>query len=152
MLKLAWRFFAAGFTAMLLLAGPGPAVRADEDVPELKFTELYKGTVAPGTPVNFSDKTMAMAGKQVMLRGYMAPPLKATGEFFVLTKTPVSLCPFCDTDLDWPADIAVIYNIKGKYSPEAKLKIVGTLELGSKTDESTGFVSQLRLMNAEVVR
>lgn len=144
------KIFAAGCAAAFLLLVAGPLVRANEDVPEVKFTELYKNPAAPA--LEFSDKILPLAGKQVMLRGYMAPPLKATGEFFVLTKTPVALCPFCETDLDWPSDIAVIYNIKGKYSSEAKLKIVGTLELGSKTDESTGFVSQLRLINAEVIR
>lgn len=150
MIGIALRALAVGLAAVLLLTGPGPSVRANEDVPELKFTELYTNPGA--SPLAFSEKTLAMAGKQVMLRGYMAPPLKATGEFFVLTKTPVSLCPFCDTDYDWPTDIAVVYNIKGKYSSEAKLKIVGTLDLGSRTDETTGFVSQLRLMNADVVR
>lgn len=150
MLRSTLKMLAAGFAAVLLLAGPGPAVRANEDVPELKFADLYKNPNAD--QLAFSDKTVAMAGKQIMLRGYMAPPLKAGGGFFVLTKTPVALCPYCETDLDWPSDIAVIYDIKGKYSPEARLKIVGTLDLGSKTDESTGFVSQLRLLNAEVVR
>ena len=83
---------------VLLLAGPGPSVRANEELVEVKFEQLYK---ALGTPrLEFTDRVMGLKGKQVMIRGYMAPPLKANGQFFVLTKTPVSLCPFCDTDLD----------------------------------------------------
>ena len=31
----------------------------------------------------------------------------AQGDFFVLTRSPVALCPFCDSDKDWPADIIV---------------------------------------------
>jgi hypothetical protein len=135
---------------VLLLAGPGPSVRANEELVEVKFEQLYK---ALGTPrLEFTDRVMGLKGKQVMIRGYMAPPLKANGQFFVLTKTPVSLCPFCDTDLDWPADIVVVYDVKGTYPTEARLKIAGRLDIGSMTDTETGFVSQLRLMNAEVVR
>ena len=35
----------------------------------------------------------------------MAPPLKAEAAFLILTKEPVSLCPFCNSDQDWPDSI-----------------------------------------------
>ena len=39
----------------------------------------------------------------------MAPPLKAEAAFFVLTREPVALCPFCQSDADWPDNILVVY-------------------------------------------
>lgn len=39
----------------------------------------------------------------------MAPPLKAEAAFFVLTREPVALCPFCQSDTDWPDNILVVY-------------------------------------------
>jgi hypothetical protein len=144
------RVFATVVVGLLLVLGPGPQVRADGELTELKFEQLYKSPDAQ--KLEFSDRVRELVGKQVMIRGYMAPPLKATGQWFVLTKTPVALCPYCETDNDWPADIVVVYDVKGRYSPEARLRIAGQLDLGSKTDEATGFVSQLRLLNAEVVR
>jgi hypothetical protein len=39
----------------------------------------------------------------------MAPPLKAEAAFFVLTEIPMSLCPFCSSDADWPDNIVVVY-------------------------------------------
>jgi len=82
----------------------------------------------------------------------MAPPLKPDATFFVLTSQPVSLCPFCQSDADWPQDIAVVYLRKGAAIPfrtSADLvEVWGVLELGSKTDPATGFVSQVRLVEA----
>ena len=39
----------------------------------------------------------------------MAPPLKAEADFFVLTKMPMAVCPFCNTAVDWPDDIVAVY-------------------------------------------
>ena len=43
------------------------------------------------------------------MRGFMAPPLKAEAKFFVLTEIPMSICPFCSSDADWPDNIVVVY-------------------------------------------
>lgn len=85
-------------TLGLVIAGP---VAAAEN---LAFGEFYKETVRGLT---FTPKLAQLAGKQVTVVGAMAPPLKAVGNFFVLTKDPVSLCPFCNSDADWPTDILV---------------------------------------------
>ena len=88
------------------------------------------------------------------MRGYMAPPLKPEADFFVMTKEPVSLCPFCQSDADWPLDIVVVYLQEGTAltSNLEPIEVAGTLEVGSKTDPRTGFVSLLRIVDARLNR
>ena len=118
----------------------------------LSFAELYKSRSVLG--MAFADRVVRLAGQPVGIAGYMAPPLKPESKFFVLTRTPVSVCPFCSSDADWPADIVVVYlkNSTGFLQDGSAVSVSGILELGSKTDSETGFVSQLRLMNAAVQR
>lgn len=122
-------------------------VRAEPSA-SLTFAELYKSITVTG--MAFSDKTRSLVGKPVSIKGYMAPPLRAESNFFVLTRIPVSICPFCDSDADWPSDIVVIYlNAAQTFAHSGHpIEVTGQLEFGSKTDPDTGFVSQLRLMRA----
>lgn len=134
-------------TALLcLLIGVQTAWAASEN--RLSFEELYSGGGALG--LRFSDKVLSFKGKHVVIRGFMAPPLKADADFFVLTKEPVALCPFCQSDSDWPDNILVVYlSEKQRFvQNNAVIEVEGDLEVGSWTDEETGFVSQLRLRNA----
>ena len=121
--------------------------RAEEEN-RLSFDELYSGGGALG--LRFSDKVLAFEGKHVVIRGFMAPPLKADADFFVLTREPVALCPFCQSDADWPDNILVVYlSEKQRFvQNNTVIEVEGDLEVGSWTDEHTGFVSQLRLRNA----
>lgn len=114
----------------------------------LGFDELYKGFGVLG--LEFSDKVKAFSGRAVAVRGFMAPPLKAEASFFVLTKIPMALCPFCSSDADWPDDILVVYlSAKQTFVQyNATIRADGVLEHGSWTDPETGFVSQLRLRDA----
>ena len=114
----------------------------------LSFDSLYKYSVFGLT---FSDQVKQNAGKEVTVEGFMAPPLRAKGNFFVLTKQPVSLCPFCNSDADWPDDIIVVYLEKAEVFKQLNrtIKVTGTLETGSYRDPETGFVSQLRLVDAK---
>lgn len=143
---------APGFTRRSLLAAcltllvPGLAHAASE---ELRFTELYGKVGVLG--MEFSDKVIGLEGERVRIVGFMAPPLKAEADFFVLGKVPMAICPFCSSDADWPADIVVIY-LREKQTFERTTGLIaveGTLERGSWTDPDTGFVSQLRIRDAE---
>lgn len=78
----------------------------------LNFDELYGKISVLG--LEFSDKVKNLSGKKVRIQGFMAPPLKADSQFFVLTKMPMALCPFCSSDADWPPDILVVYLRKNK--------------------------------------
>ena len=118
------------------------------DLPQLAFPEMYSGVSVLG--LTFSDKLKSLAGKRVRMQGFMAPPLKADAHFFVLTESPVSLCPFCSTDADWPDNIVVVFLSDKQEFVQANrlIEVVGTLEVGSRMDEETGFVSLVRIVNA----
>jgi hypothetical protein len=122
------------------------------DLAPLKFEQLYKSFGVRG--YEFSDTLLALKGKQVVMGGYMAPPLKPESRFFVLTGQPLALCPFCQSDADWPADIVVVYlkaasALVGGGDP---VVVSGRLEVGFWTDPQTGFVSQLRIVDATFQR
>ena len=69
--------------------------------PTLQFAEFYQGGGARG--LILSDKLVALHGQRVVMAGFMAPPLKPALDFFVLTRVPLALCPFCASDTQWPA-------------------------------------------------
>ena len=112
------------------------------------FDEMYEGNPILG--LQFSEKLKSLAQKTVSVQGFMAPPLKPEANFLVMTREPVSLCPFCNSDQDWPDNIIVVYlSAKQEFvQPNRPIVVTGTLQLGSQTDEQTGFVSLVRLVEA----
>ena len=133
---------AIGVLATVAVAGRAAASEL------LGFDALYAANGVLG--LKFSERTLALKGKSVRLRGFMAPPLKPESNFFVLTREPVAICPFCSSDAEWPLDIVVVYAastlIPTNFSE--RIEVEGTLEVGSSIDAKTGFVSQLRLRDA----
>ncbi|WP_428927855.1 hypothetical protein [Marinibacterium sp. SX1] len=132
------RMFLAGSAS---LAATGPALAADDPI---KLRELYN------KDRSFSDLALSLEGRRVAVDGYMAPPLKAESSFFVLTKMPMSVCPFCETEAEWPADILAIYTKRMVDVVPFNVRIVtrGVLELGTFRDPETGFLSRVRLGDA----
>lgn len=146
------RSFPLPFSRRTLLAGllaacVAPARAAE---PLLTFDGLYKSFGVLG--YQFADGVLALKGQTVRIRGYMAPPLSAESQFFVLTREPMAICPFCQSDADWPVDIIVIYLAQAeKMLPGgSRLEVTGRLEVGAFTDPATGFVSQIRLRDAQL--
>lgn len=131
--------------AAALLAAPARAAVPDR----LSFAGLYKSIGVRG--MEFSDRVRQLQGQMVAIRGYMAPPLKAESRFFVLSSEPLALCPFCQSDADWPVDIVVIYlsRVMPLLSAGERIEVEGRLETGSWQDPESGFVSLLRLVDAE---
>jgi len=126
------------------------SIALEANAASLDFSEMYSGASSEG--LVFSDTLNSLNGSQVTMTGFMAPPLKPSINFFVLTETPMAVCPFCSTDADWPYNIVVVY-VDGSvdalpYDQEAT--VTGTLDLGSYMDGDTGFVSQVRLLDATV--
>lgn len=118
----------------------------------LTFDSLYKSVGVLG--IVYSDQAKALKGREVRMRGYMAPPLKPESKFFVLTREPVAVCPFCSSDAQWPVDIVVIY-LRDTLAPvnfSRRIEVTGTLEMGSWTDPQSGFVSQVRVVDAKVTK
>ena len=122
-----------------------PARAAD---PELKFDEMYAGNSVLG--LQFSDKLKSLSGKRIRISGFMAPPLKAEAAFLILTREPVSLCPFCNSDQDWPDSIILVRLAREQAFVQNNrlIEVTGRLEIGSETDPETGFVSLVRLVDA----
>lgn len=118
----------------------------NEEAAPLEFSELYSGASALG--LEFSPKLESLKGKKVRISGFMAPPLKPTLNFFVLTKVPMAICPFCSTDADWPDDIVLIKLSKAVTALpfDRPITVTGQLELGYQMDEETGFVSLVRIV------
>lgn len=143
------------FLAALFFSAMAPvaAVKAASDL-KLGFEEMYEGNPIWG--LQFSQKLKSFADKTVSVEGFMAPPLKPEADFLVMTREPVSLCPFCNSDQDWPDNIIVVYLSKKQefVQPNRPIVVTGRLELGSFTDKETGFVSLVRLVDAtfEVVK
>ncbi len=99
---------------------------------------------------SFSPLARACEGARVTFTGFMAPPLKADARFFVLTKMPMAVCPFCEPDADWPADILPAHTKrKVKIIPfNLRISATGIFRIGRHIDENTGFYSLIRLTDA----
>ena len=135
------RFFLTG----MLWVATGRAVA--EDGPVL-MRDLYN------KDLSFSDRARTLEGERISVAGYMAPPLKADSDFFVLTARPMAVCPFCETEADWPDDILAVYTKRSLKTVPFNVRIVttGALALGTFTDPELGFVSRVRLMDASYAR
>jgi len=130
-----------GFAPIAGILLPIPAAASDKP---LKLRTLYN------KDRSFSDLARSLEGTRIFVDGYMAPPLKADSRFFVLTKIPMSVCPFCETEAEWPRDILAIYTKRTVEVEAYNRRIVtsGVLELGTFKDPETGFVSRVRLVDA----
>ena len=134
---------------LLLCLFLGVTAAHAETEKRLSFDELYSGGGALG--LRFSDKVLSFEGGHVVIRGFMAPPLKAEAAFLILTKEPVSLCPFCNSDQDWPDSIILVRlaSEQAFVQNNRLIEVTGRLETGSETDPETGFVSLVRLADAK---
>ena len=133
------RAFALSAVAMPL------AVRVNATEGVILLRDLYN------KDLSFSDLAKSLEGERIVVDGFMAPPLKADSKFFVLTKKPMAVCPFCESEADWPGDILAIYTKRRiKVIPfNVRIEVQGVLELGTETDPDTGFVSRVRLADAK---
>lgn len=144
--RISRRSFVVGLAATAGLLAPSRTRAASSE--RLRFEDLYRAAGAEG--LKLSARVADLAGRSVSVRGYMAPPLKAESDFFVLTRYPMSICPFCSSAADWPADIIVVYLAASARTlePSQTIEVAGTLETGIKVDSATGFVSLVRLVGA----
>ena len=126
------------------------SIALEANAASVDFSDMYSGASSEG--LVFSDTLNSLNGSEVTMTGFMAPPLKPSINFFVLTETPMAVCPFCSTDADWPYNMVVVY-VNGSVDAlpyDQEVTVTGTLDLGSYMDGDTGFVSQVRLLDATV--
>jgi hypothetical protein len=142
------RFLALGPAALAgsVLLRPRAAV-AQEGGP-IRLRDLYN------KDMSFSDLALSRDGQRVEVDGFMAPPLRAESRFFVLTKMPMAVCPFCEPGQTWPDDILAVYARRTvEVIPfNVPLRASGRLELGDHTDPELGFFSRVRLVEASYAR
>jgi len=140
------RKFAFGALATSALATL-PAEPAAANGP-VRMRDLYN------KDLSFSDYARSMEGERIAVQGFMAPPLKAESEFFVLTKRPMAVCPFCETSAEWPDDILAIYTKRVVDVVPFNVRIItrGELDLGDYRDPETGFLSRVRITDATYER
>lgn len=133
---------------MASLAAGLPFPTSAEAGDALGFNELYEAET------KLTEKCQALSGKRVTMTGFMAPPLKAKAKFFVLTGVPMATCPFCETEAQWPDNIVlVLTDTEITATPfNRPITVSGTLETGFEKDPETGFVSLIRLVDAEYER
>ena len=113
-----------------------------EDAP-IKLRDLY----ARGR--GLAALALRLAGTRIAGEGFMAPPPRAESDFFVMTKMPMAVCPFCETAAEWPDDILAAYTKRTVRVLPFNRKLVarGVLEHGEYLDPATSFVSLLRLVD-----
>ncbi len=119
--------------------------KAEENL--LTFETMYNNA---NPIIHFSDLMKSYMGKEIVMRGFMAPPLKPEDDLVVLTKNPVAVCLFCSSVAEWERDIIVVYlkEIQDTVPNNKLIEIIGTLELGAWKDPETGFVSLVRVRDA----
>lgn len=111
----------------------------------ITFSEFYSGYDIQ-TGLIMSDKLLSLDGQQVVMEGYVAPPLKPEMDFFVLTRIPLAVCPFCTSEAAWPNDITLVYLPEQQLiSSVYPVRVEGRMEIGSSIDAETGMVSLVRI-------
>lgn len=130
-----------------IVMGLAPRAFAQDDG-VVRMRDLYN------KDLSFSDYAKSMEGERISVQGFMAPPLKADSKFFVLTKRPMAVCPFCETEAEWPDDILAVYTKRTLKAVPFNVRIVSTgkLALGTYTDPELGFVSRVRLTDSTYER
>jgi len=138
------RTLLAALPALALL--PRPVLAGDK--PPVRLRDLYN------KDLSFSDLALAAEGGRITVAGFMAPPLKADSVFFVLTKTPMAVCPFCEPGMPWPDDILAVYakRVVDVIPFNVPINVTGLLELGDAVDPELGFYSKVRLVDASFAR
>lgn len=120
----------------------------EEDVVLLYLDEFFNNDFDPftGTPPTLTDKMLSLDGRQVELRGYMAPPLKLGLDWFLFGELPMGVCPFHANVGSITSGSALVY-VEGPEYPFSSdpLSIIGEFHIGELTDPETGMVSLARL-------
>ncbi len=138
-------------TDVALQPTPRQPITFDSFPVAINFKEFYDGYDMRSGLI-LSDKLVSLDGRPVVMEGYMAPPLKANLDFFVLTRIRLAICPFCSSDADWPNDIALIYAPEDEIITPTQLpvRVTGHMEVGSSLDYESGMVSLVRIYADQV--
>lgn len=142
------RSFVIGASVIAAGSLTAPPFASAAAIAEVKFDDLYERETV------LTERLKQLVGETVEMSGYMAPPLKAEAKFFVLTRSPMAVCPFCETEMQWPDDIVLVLtdDMLAAVPFNVRIKVTGRLDLGIEKDAETGFVSLIRIEGAQVER
>ena len=118
----------------------------------IALDEIHREPDMPG--VDYSAKVRKLSGQRVRVDGFLAPHAGGrTAPFMVLAGQPMVGCPHCLGALDLPTDSLIAYfgAVPGIADMGVPVAIEGVLDIGSRTDAQTGFVSTARLFDARIV-
>lgn len=136
-----------GIIMLALLAGFTTATT------QLEFGTFSANVVRGG--VEFSPNLEELNGQEVVMVGYMAPPLKPRVSWFALTREPMATCPYCSEAADWPADVVFARMPSGRNTNSENhltlLRVTGQLEIGIDSNVEEG-LSLIRLIDVTVER
>jgi hypothetical protein len=134
--------------AAVVAAAEIPPPPATHNHPILGFSDIYATVGAIG--LRLGAGLRELAGRPVRIRGYMAPPIAERDDFFVLTRSPVVTCPFCDPGAQWPDDVvlALLERDSRLVDPPCAIEVMGELDIGRKVDPRTGATRLVRLTGA----
>jgi hypothetical protein len=114
------------------------------------FEDIYP----TGSPSSFtiSPRLAELAGRRVTIHGFTAPHATVLSDFLVLSDQPLAECPHCQVNPGGAPRTVIFYLRDGlAYEPSFDpVQVTGVLDLGVKRDIESGFVSPLRLVDAEV--
>jgi hypothetical protein len=135
--------------AALAAFGLGEAKAAPARV---ALEEIHREPDMPG--VEYSAKARRLVGQRIRVEGFLAPHAGGrAAPFLVLAGQPMTGCPHCLGALDLPGESLVAYfaSRPGLAATGVPVALEGVLDLGSRTDAQTGFVSTVRLFDARIV-
>jgi len=135
---------------VLLLLGAG-AVQAQpmlkwETLADVRFSEKYSNSMGvPYYQAQFGDKVSALAGREVMVYGYLIP-LDAVGEAYVLSKNPFAACFFCGASgPETIVELRIKAEYVRRYATDERRAFKGRLQLNASSLEQFNYV----LLDAE---
>lgn len=141
------RTFGLGLASLPLVGASWPALAAPSRV---RMGQLYDYD----NDMAYSQVAETLQGTEVEIQGFMAPHLKVDSEFFILSNQPVETCPFCESEDEWIDTIifVVMRERQEAIDPGILIWTRGILDIGVALDEATGFVSRVRLLDADFYR
>ncbi len=114
----------------------------------LSFDGLITET---GDQRKISERATSLEGEVVEMEGFISPMTPFIEDFFYFVNSPSYSCPFCAGEEVDLLDIVQVY-----YPPEERfgftfdrIKVIGTLEVGEKTD-TEGHPSFFRIRAIEI--
>ncbi len=117
-----------------------------ETLADVRFSEKYSNSMGvPYYQAQFGEKVSALAGREVMVYGYLIP-LDAVGETYVLSKNPFAACFFCGASgPETIVELRVKAEYVRRYATDERRAFKGRLQLNASSLEQFNYV----LLDAE---